>query len=86
MRLMQRRHQSQTARRLPKIAGILLGPIAFAAAVDLVARGQLPWPDGYFADPGRQQMLVTLVLTAVLVGTLNEIIRRFPAPEETSER
>jgi hypothetical protein len=29
---------------------------------------------------------VTLVLTAVLVGSLNEIIRRFPAPEETNEQ
>jgi hypothetical protein len=86
MRLMQRRHQSQTARRLPNIAGIILGVIAFTGAVDLIARGQLPWPDGYFADPGRQQMLVTLVLTVVLVGTLNEIIRRFPAPEESSEQ
>jgi hypothetical protein len=86
MRLMQRRHQSQTARRLPKLAGITLGAIAFAGAVDLIARGAWPWPDGYFADPGRQQMLVTLVLTVVLVATLNEIIRRFPAPEETNEQ
>ena len=86
MRLMQRRQQSQTARRLPNLAGIILGLIAFAGATDLIARGQLPWPEGYFADPGRQQMLVTLILTGVLVVTLNEIIRRFPATEESSEQ
>ena len=86
MRLMQRRHQSQTARRLPNLAGIILGAIAFAGATDLIARGAWPWPNGYFADPGRQQMLVTLVLTGVLVGTLNEIIRRFPAAEESNEQ
>ena len=86
MRLMQRPHQSQTARRLPNTAGIVLGLIALTGATDLIARGAWPWPEGYFADPGRQQMLVTLVLTAVLVGTLNEIIRRFPAPEESSKQ
>ena len=86
MRLMQRRRQSQTARRLPNLAGIILGAIACAGATDLIARGAWPWPDGYFVDPGRQQMLVTLVLTGVLVGTLNEIIRRFPTAEETREQ
>ena len=86
MRLMQRRHRSQTARHLPNLAGIILSLSATAGALDLIARGLAPWPDGFFADPGRQQMLVTLILTGVLVGTLNEIIRRFPAPEETNEQ
>jgi hypothetical protein len=86
MRLMQRRTPSTIAARLPNVAAIVLGLSALGGAIDLIARGQLPWPEGFFADPGRQQMLVTLILTGVLVGTLNEIIRRFPATEETNEQ
>jgi hypothetical protein len=85
MRLMQRRQQSRTARRLPNLAGLALAVSALAGGADLIVRGAMPWPDGYFANPGRQQMLVTLVLTGVLVATLNEIVRRFPASESSEQ-
>jgi hypothetical protein len=59
-------------------AGVGLGAAVVGGAVNLVAHGELPWPEGAFQNPDVLVPVIALLMGFLAVFVLGEVLRLAP--------